>query len=556
VSAGEKAKGRTLADVLRHRTLESKMTAGSNNRGGGLPSPHRTRRSRLGGFARLFAAARGGGVALPFALALVPVSFLTVAAVDFHRGQNIRSALQDALDAATLAVGRSSATTATDVQTVGYNALVANLRAYPDTQLTSSQFYLDGSRVVASAKVAMTPLISDVFTGGKLNVGAHSEVMRAGKKLEIALVHDKTGSMDGTKLSTLKTAASNFVDTLAAAAARSTDTDPVKIGLVPFSTTVKVGAEYNTAAWLDTGGVSPINDEIFTTATGVQHANRMTLFQQMNTAWAGCVETRQAPYDVQDDTPSSATPATLFTPYFAPDEPGTGKGTNGNYHNDYLKDVTTSTNWKVQQGYTGKYAATPKTSLDTWSNYHYGPNSGCELAPLMRLTTNFPTLKTAISAMTAIGDTNIPVGLFWGWNLLSPNGPFSTDSTAYNTPKVQKVVVLMTDGQNANANTGSNNASLYSGVGYIWQNRLGITSGSAAQRQAAIDARLTLLCANMKAKGIEIYTIRLEVNDNAYQVLQGCATKTDMFYDVAKASDLNSVFSAIAARIQNLRLSK
>lgn len=532
------------------------MTAGSTHGERAKSRSPTAFRKALPGFAGAFAVASGGGVALPFALSMVPVTFLTVAAVDFHRGQSVKSALQDALDAATLAVGRSTATTAADVQSVGYANLEANLRAYADTTLVSSQFTLDGSRVIASAKVTMNPLISDVFTGGKLNIGAHSEVTRAGKRLEIALVLDNTGSMAGTKLSTLKTAASNFVDTLAAAAARSTDVDPVKIGLVPFSATVKVGSGYSTASWLDTAGAAPINDQIFTTATGTQHANRMTLFQQMNTAWAGCVEMRQAPYDVQEDAPNSSNAATLYTPYFAPDEPGSGSGTSGSYHNDYLKDVTTSSNWKVQQGYTGKYSATPKTSTDSWSGYHYGPNSGCETAPLMRLSTNFSSVKTAISAMTAVGDTNIPIGLHWGWNLLSPSGPFASDSTAYNTPKTAKVVVLMTDGQNANANTGSNNASLYSAIGYIWQNRLGITSGSTTQRRTALDNRLALMCANMKAKGIEIYTIRVEVNDNAYQVLQGCATKPDMFYDVSSASDLNAVFSAIAGRIQNLRLSK
>jgi Flp pilus assembly protein TadG len=533
------------------------MTAGSTHRGGAADRPPSRRFRGPKAFGRAFAAARSGGVALPFALSLIPVSFLTVAAVDFHRGQNVRTALQDALDAATLAVGRSNATDPVQVQTIGFNALSANLRAYPDTTLDSSDFHLDGSKVVATAKVAMNPLISDLFTGGKLKVGARSEVMRAGKKLEIALVLDNTGSMSGTKLSTLKTAASNFVDTMAAAAARSTETDPVKIGLVPFSVTVKVGSDYSSAAWLDTTGISPINDEIFTTSTGTQHANRLTLFQQMGVSWGGCVETRQAPYDVQDDASSSATPATLYTPYFAPDEPGSGYGTSGSYHNDYLPDgVSSYASWKVKQGAIAKYNATPRTTLDTWSNYHYGPNSGCELAPLKRLTTDFASLKTAINSMTAIGDTNIPVGLAWGWNLLSPNGPFSADTVAYNTPKTTKVVVLMTDGQNANADPGSNHDSLYSGIGYIWQNRIGITSGTTTQRRNALDGRLATLCANMKAKGIEVYTIRVEVNDSAYQVLQACATKNDMFYDVKQASDLNSVFSSIAARIQNLRLSK
>lgn len=534
------------------------MTAGSTLRGREANRLAPSCRKRgLGAFTRAFAAARAGGVALPFALSLIPVSFLTVAAVDFHRGQNVRTALQDALDAATLAVGRSTAVDPTQVQSMGATALAANLRAYPDTKLESSDFHLDGAKVVASAKVSMTPLISDLFTGGKLKVGAHSEVTRGGRTLEIAMVLDNTGSMlQNSKLDLLKTAAGNFVDTMSAAASHSTVANPIKVGLVPFSVTVKVGASYSSAAWLDTTGISPTNDEIFTTATGTQHANRLTLFQQMGTAWAGCVETRKAPYDVQEDAASSATPATLYTPYFAPDEPGAGNGTSGSYHNDYVKDVVSSTNWKVLQGYTGKYAATPRTTLDTWSKYHYGPNSGCELAPIARLTTDFASLKTAITSMTAIGDTNIPVGLAWGWNLLSPSGPFSTDTAAYGAPKNDKVVILMTDGQNANANPGSNNASLYSGVGYIWQNRLGITSGTATQRQTALDNRLALLCTNMKAKGIEIYTIRVEVNDSNYQVLQACASKTDMFYDVKQASDLNSVFSSIARRIQNLRLSR
>lgn len=533
------------------------MTAGSTPRGRAAARSAPRRNRGPGAFARAFAAARSGGVALPFALSLIPVSFLTVAAVDFHRGQNVRTALQDALDAATLAVGRSNVTDPAQIQSIGYSNLQANLRAYPDTTLETADFHLNGSTVVATAKVAMTPLISDLFTGGKLKVGAHSEVTRGGRTLEIALVLDNTGSMaQNSKLSLLKTAAGNFVDAMSAAASRSTQPNPIKVGLVPFSVTVKVGGSYSTASWLDTTGISPINDQIFTTATGTQHANRLTLFQQMGVNWGGCVETRQAPYDVQDDAPSSATPATLYTPYFAPDEPGSGAGTNGSYHNDYLKDVTTSTNWKVQQGYTGKYKATPKTSLDSWSNYHYGPNAGCELAPLVRLTNDFSALKTAINSMNAIGDTNIPIGLAWGWNLLSPNGPFSSDTAAYNTPKNDKVVILMTDGQNANVNPGSNNASLYSGIGYIWQNRLGITSGTTSQRQTALDNRLSLMCQNMKAKGIEVYTIRVEVNDSNYQVLQGCASKPDMFYDVKQASDLNSVFGAIAARIQNLRLSK
>ena len=97
---------------------------------------------------------------------------------------------------------------------------------------------------------------------------------------------DETGS----KLADLKNAANALVDQLVAATGNPAD---LKIALVPFSQTVNVGAGYKTAAWLDTGALSPINDEIFTTATGTAHANRLTLFSQMGVAWGGCVEIAQ-----------------------------------------------------------------------------------------------------------------------------------------------------------------------------------------------------------------------------------------------------------------------
>jgi Flp pilus assembly protein TadG len=510
------------------------------------PAPH-------GGFLRRFLGSRRGGVALPFALTALPLTVMSVAAVDFHRADMIKAGLQDALDASTLTVGRSTATSQSAVQTMGDSSLKANMQAYPDARLTGDSFVLNGSTVQATATMAATPLMAGVF-GGDLQITATSQVVRAVNKLEVALVLDNTGSMAGTKISLLKTAASNFVDTLAAAAARSTDPNAVRIALAPFSMTVNVGSTYQAASWMDTNAVSPINDQIFSS-----HANRFTLFQQMGVAWGGCVESRQSPYDVQDTAPTASTPATLFTPYFAPDEPGnSGTSWNGmTWYNNYLSDVTTSTTWSTRQGYVAKYNT--KTFVNSGNNgttgYKYGPNAGCALAPIARLTTNWTALKTAINGMTAVGDTNIPMGLMWGWHLVSPNAPFA-DGLAYGTPKTTKIVVMMTDGQNQNTSNSNSNASFYSGDGYIWQNRLGIASGTSAQRQAALDAKETLVCTNMKAQGIVIYTVRVNVADTNYGVIKGCASSPDKFYDVQDATQLNAVFNAIAGAIQNLRIAQ
>ena len=493
-------------------------------------------------------------MALPFALTAVPLTFMSIAAVDFHRATMVKTGLQDGLDAATLTVGRSTATSASAVQTLGASALAANLAAYPNTHLVSSTFTLNGSVIEASAQVTVTPLVADVFSGSDLHVTATSNVVRAANNLEIALVLDNTGSMAGSKISLLKTAATNFVNTLSAAAARSTDPNAVKIALVPFSQTVNVGSGYKTATWIDQTGASPINDQPFSS-----HVNRFTLLNQMGQTWGGCVESRQAPYDIQETAPSTGTPATLFTPYFAPDEPGSSSSSttwnNMTWYNSYLNDVTTSNSWSVREGYVAKYNT--HTFIHTGTNavgYQYGPNAGCSLQPVMRLTTNWNNLKTAINGMTAVGDTNIPMGMVWGWHALSPNAPFA-DGVPYSTPKTSKIVVMMTDGQNQNTSNSNSNASYYSGIGYIWQNRLGITSGTNAQRQTALDGRLTALCTNMKAAGVIIYTVRVEVNDNQYAVLQNCASSPDKFYDVQNATDLNAVFDTIAGAIQNLRIS-
>ena len=503
-------------------------------------------RRAMGGLAGRFLRDARAGVAIPFALTAIPLTFMSVAAVDFHRASMVKNGLQDALDAATLAVGRSTLTAAADVQALGSSTLSANLRAYPNTHLDSTSFVLDGNSVEASAHVSVTPLVADAFGGGQLHVDASSEVVRAVNKLEVAMVLDNTGSMAGSKLTLLKTAAKNFIDTLSAAAARSADPNSVKIGVVPFSMTVNVGSTYQNASWMDTTGASPINDELF-----ASHVNRFTLFQQMGVAWGGCVESRQAPYDVQDTAPSADTPATLFTPFFAPDEPDLQ-----GYYNNYLADVTTGA-WNVRQAYVAKYNTQTfsHTGTNGSTGYQLGPNAGCSLQALARLSTNWTSLKSTVDGMNAVGDTNIPMGMMWGWHVLSPNAPFA-DGVPYGTAKTTKVMVLMTDGQNQNTSNNDGNASFYSGDGYIWQNRLGISSGSNAQRTTALDGRETAVCTNMKNQGIVVYTVRVDVNDNNYTVLQGCASSPDKFYDVQDATQLSAVFNAIAGAIENLRISK
>jgi Flp pilus assembly protein TadG len=486
-----------------------------------------------------------GTVAVQAAFLAAPLLVLSIGAIDIASASAAKNRLQDALDAAALTAARSSQYSDAGLDSVGDAAMSANMTGAKAT-LAHSTFRAEGNKVIASAQARVVPAIANIWLNGDITIGASTEVTRSVNKIELALVLDTTGSMKGDKLSNLKTASKNLIDTLSTAAARSSETDPVKIAIAPFSMTVKVGDAYRHSAWIDQNAASPINGEIFGSA-----ANRFTLLQQMGVNWAGCVEARQAPYDVQDTAPTTSTPATLFTPFFAPDEPSTS-----GYYNSYLPDGTTSSNWKTRQGYVPKYNQAPtKTGTNSDTGYIYGPNSGCQLSPITRLSSDWANLKTNIDAMVAVGDTNIPLGLMWGWHLLSPNAPFA-DGRAYGTPKSQKIVILMTDGDNTMGSTGNNNASLYNSLGYIWQGRLGITSGNTSQRKSAMDGRLSTLCNNMKAQGIVIYTVRVEVTSGDSSLLRNCASSTEKFYDVQDASQLNAVFDAIAGSIENLRILK
>jgi len=511
---------------------------------------------------------RKGNVAMIFAQSIPVVVAASLSAEDLHRASTVHMQLQDALDAATLAAARSTATTTAQIQSIGDGALKANLKNFTNASLTADTFTLnaDGT-VVSSATMDVKPMIANLFLGSDMNVGAKTQVVRQNYKLEVALVLDNTGSMaQNSKLTNAKAAANSLIDMLAAGAARSTDPNAVRMSLVPFSSTVKIGSTYQSQTWMDQTGASPINDLIFptggtTTPSAYQHANRFTLFTKMNIAWGGCVESRQYPYDVQDTAPSVGTPATLFTPYFAPDEPdisgysdwNSNYSVGNNYISDGLTANTTNKNWWKRQGDINKY----KSSGLSLSGGK-GPNQFCDMAPVMRMTTNYSSLKTAINGMVATGNTNVPMGLMWGWHTISPNAPFA-DGQAYGTDKLRKIVILMTDGDNTNDIYDNPNNSVYSGLGYIWETRLGSSTGvssTAAQRTTAMNSRFTELCTNMRAKNIEIYVIGVEVASSTSSLLSTCATDASHYFNVTDASQLTATFQTIAGQIANLHLSQ
>jgi Mg-chelatase subunit ChlD len=144
---------------------------------------------------------------------------------------------------------------------------------------------------------------------------------------------------------------------------------------------------------------------------------------------------------------------------------------------------------------------------------------------MMPLSTDWAALHSKVDAMTPTGNTNVTIGMAWAWQTLSPVAPMNAPEPA---PDLDKVIVLLTDGDNT-------------------QNRFTNSASS-------IDSRTEKACANAKAANINVYTVRV-INGNA-DLLRGCASKPEMFYDVDEAAQLNSVFASIAQNLANLRIAK
>lgn len=152
------------------------------------------------------------------------------------------------------------------------------------------------------------------------------------------------------------------------------------------------------------------------------------------------------------------------------------------------------------------------------------------VAQLLPLTYDWTALNNKIDEMEPEGATNVTIGLAWAWHSLTSGLPLTQAVAPSND--VSKIIILMTDGMNT-------------------QNRWDGTGYSAC---ATCAARTAVACANVKAAGIKLYTIRVIEGDA--DILRNCASDPSMYFDVQNAGQLTSVFNSIGATLAQLHLSQ
>jgi len=621
---------------------------------------------------------RRGNYALIAAIAMVPIMGGVALAVDYTELVRQRQETLNALDAAGLATAQELIAGASDDAAKAYakKFFEANLRHVSPANTTlvvtlPANNVAGGGTLVLEAALKYQPyllpaaalLLGRSSGSTEVDFSARSEI-RLRNTLEVSLVLDNSGSMtelghNSTKVrfDLLKAAAKQLVDQLAGQAQMMRQvTRPVQFSLVPFAASVNVGAGNETAAWMDTQGISPIQHENFDWST-LSQANDSTRYaqkvgdvwyargtawdpaqkdaaltrtslykymQRMSAAatstttctgsgkkkvctttttpatyssiasWGGCVESRPYPYNIQDTPASTATPATLFVPMFAPDETDNYDSSSRPAYSNWHADVTSGTD-AARQRYMPKYF-TPGTSVTPAYGTNSGPNTSCSttaITPLTDVSTaaGATAVKAAIDAMVDVGATNVPEGMAWGWRTLSSTAPF-TGGRPETERGNDKILIVLTDGANTyytpnslGANDLAGAKSTYSALGYVKPYNSAYSDGrvflgtsvsksdySNANYTKAMSEQFATLCNNAKAAGIMVMTIALDLDAaNTAEAAQMATLKTcssdsrfrndpadptkpaKLFWNSTGAT-LSDDFKAIGNELSNLRI--
>jgi Flp pilus assembly protein TadG len=177
-------------------------------------------------------------------------------------------------------------------------------------------------------------------------------------------------------------------------------------------------------------------------------------------------------------------------------------------------------------------ATAPSTS-DSTTYYPADQSDWCpqQLAPL---SYDWTSLKSTVNAMVASGATNQPIGLFWAWQSLLQGNPLNapTEDSSYT---YTKAIILLSDGLNTKDR---------------WY-------GDGSTQSTQVDTRQALLCNNIKAAGIIVYTIQVNTDNEATSsILKSCASSTSQFFLLTSASEVISTFNSIGTALSKLRVSK
>lgn len=471
------------------------------------------------------------GITLPlFAiLAFTLVSF-SLAGLDFMRFHMVQSRVQAAMDAAVLAAGRrlDSDNLQEDMTTFFWANVEDGFMdaSIHDLQVSDPQGTLfTGQTITTTLHVELPLLVSGFIDATSWSFDMKTVAKREATDLELVLAMDNTGSMEGSKLTDMKSAAKTLIASLLGnetAGEGASNREGLYFATVPFTTNVRLpktdtseDATYKPVSWLKTDDVVIVDwhtryKEDFFSWRDYPIVKRE--FEPDD--WNGCImeNTKGLTTDLDTD-PVSLVP-------------------------QRIEPVEVCTEWERKWGWT------KCTKVEI--RQEYIPED-CSMQRASPLDADSTKATKAIEAMEANGATAVVSGMLWGWRMLSHDWDQSHDwgSTTLpqeKRPTLTKAVVLLTDGEN---DVGRGTVTL-----------LGETDNEHAM-EGALDTALEQVCTDAKDDGIVIYSITFGSGASGGRIrelMEDCATDAAHFYNAPTTDQLKKAFTAIGGSLSRLSL--
>ena len=498
-----------------------------------------------------FQESQEGTVFIMVALSSLMLIAAAGASVDMARQQTLQQKLSSSLDAAGLAAGATANTVNPETQATRYfNANFANgyLGASAITPTTTCKDMNKNTVTCGTPSTytitvtASTNQATSFMKAAGINtvsVGATSEITRATSGLELALVLDNTGSMDNavnssnssaTKIDALKCA-------IVGSTAHLTSSNSTNCTSENLVTTGLLDILYGPSSSLTDLFISvvPFSDMVNVTTTETPGSSFVS--NPTDSGLGGCVDSRGFTTNSVADT-------------------NTALGTTLPNHEVVTMDISDD-------------APSSSVSGTYFKALTSNNNSDCPSA-VQPMTTSKDNIVSAVNAMDTGGNTEIQLGMAWGWRTLSPNwlGLWGSSPTytypdtspaqvvslplPYHTQKMQKIVILMTDGENTVPTTHSKNNAYE-------------TQTSYPTTTTQLDNQTKTICDAMKSQGITIYTIGFGTSSNVnFTLLKYCSSTPTLncgstgsyCFSAATNSALSSAFQQIGDVLANLRVSQ
>lgn len=512
-------------------------------------------RKPSGTLARLRFDTRGNAMAI-MAMSMIPITAMIGSGVDMSRAYLTQSRLQQACDAAALAIRRNmtgNVLAAADV-TEGRKFFDFNFPAgtYETSALTFTVAQVNGTNAISiGSSVTLPNKVMTLFGYQTQQISVSCNASQDFVSTDIVMVLDVTGSMadptaDGVvKMTGMRNAVLSFYDELKPAQdALESKGLRLRYSFVPYSSTVNVGKllmAANCASLRDPGQTSSLCPAVsqasrYRTARNT-NASSYPQFSHTNawltsTSYTGCIEERatvnvglsgsldipSGAWDLDINMmPSSADPNTQWVPW----DPAPGVSTNGGTWNSTLAPYGNPSNG---------FVACPAEArrLQKWDR-----------APL----------ETYLNSLQPVGGTYHDVGMIWGARMVSNGGVFGDSPSSFGGLPVNRYVVFMTDGQMAP------NREIYGLYGVErWDRRVagGSTTYTDTDLKTAHTRRFDMMCNRVKSMNVSIWMV---VFDSALSTsMSNCASSPEQASVSSDQAQLIAKFKQIAKSIGALRI--